>query len=85
MGSSILCNAINAPHAAGILPGERTGNEGLKTHLKNGMSARGYDRILKVARTIADLDGCDRIELVNIISSEALQYRSPRQEILAAQ
>jgi magnesium chelatase family protein len=39
-----------------------------------GMSARSYGRILKTARTIADLDGAERVGSAHV--SEALQYRS---------
>ena len=75
-GTSIRCNANLTPHL--LREYCKVTDEGM-TALKNafekmGMSARGYDRILKVARTIADLDRSENIELRHI--SEALQYRS---------
>ena len=75
-GSETFCNARLTPRQIReACQLKADAEELLKSailHLQ--LSARAYDRILKVARTIADLDGSERIEAKHI--AEATQYRS---------
>ncbi len=75
-GTGISCNARITPdrlHEVCCL--EPAAQELLKKAFETlGLSARAYDRVLKVARTIADLDQKETIQSHHV--AEAVQYRS---------
>ncbi|PBQ32452.1 magnesium chelatase [Sphingobacteriaceae bacterium] len=73
---NIHCNAqMHSSHLKTYCALTDAGNTLLKNAMERlGLSARAYDRILKVARTIADLDSSENIETNHI--AEAIQYRS---------
>lgn len=75
-GTGISCNARITP---ALLRQMCPMDDGASRLLMNafdrlGMSARSYDRVLKVSRTIADLDGSEVIRADHV--AEAVQYRS---------
>lgn len=79
-GTQIACNAQMEPRQVReyCTLDEQGGALMKKAFDKMGLSARSYDRILRVARTIADLAGCERIEMPHV--AEAIQYRTFRFE-----
>jgi magnesium chelatase family protein len=75
-GEKIYCNAQMSSRQirkyCNIAPDSERLLESAMSRL--GLSARAHDRILKVSRTIADMDGVEDISTTHI--SEAIQYRS---------
>jgi len=67
---------------AQFAPMSKEATELIEEHLRIGLlSARGYDRVRRIARTVADLSGgADRIELLHV--REALLLRSQRNLIV---
>jgi magnesium chelatase family protein len=74
--TSIHCNAqINSKLFKKICVLDKECDALLKRAMENlNLSARAYDRILKVSRTIADLDKCEKIRPEHL--AEAIHYRS---------
>ena len=74
--SDVYCNAMMPSNMVkDICEINDAGRTLLKTAMERlGLSARAYDRILKVSRTIADLAGTDEIKIEHL--AEAIQYRS---------
>lgn len=72
----IHCNAqMSSKVLKQICKIDENGKEMLKKATDRlGLSARAFDRILKVARTIADIEGTEEIESAHL--AEAIQYRS---------
>lgn len=75
-GTNITCNAKMSPSMTRqVCKLDQNSKKMLENCFETmGLSARAYDKILRVARTIADLDESENIELVHV--TEAVQYRS---------
>lgn len=75
-GTKTLCNArINSEQFAKFCIIDKSAEETLRDAFESmGMTARAYDRVLKVARTIADLEQSEVIHAEHVL--EAVQYRS---------
>ncbi len=74
--STIFSNAqMSSKHLKELCMLDDVGKKLLKTAIeKLNLSARAYDRILKVSKTIADLEGSDHIKTAHL--AEAIQFRS---------
>ena len=76
MVDGLFCNAHMLPkHVQVYCRLDTSGRQLLAAAMgRLGLSARGYERVLKVARTIADLAGAEAIAVEHV--AEAIQYRS---------
>ena len=79
-GTKLTCNAEMGPaEVKAYCQTEAAGQKLLRAAMAQlGLSARGYHRVLKLARTIADLEGAPTIASHHV--AEAIQYR-PRERV----
>lgn len=75
-GTEVSCNAYMSPAMIGQFCALDAAGERLMQSAfdRLGLTGRSHDRILRMARTIADLEGAARIEAPHL--AEAIQYRS---------
>ena len=75
-GTEVSCNAYMTPSMIGQYCQLDAAGEKLMQGAfeRLGLTGRSHDRILRMARTIADLEGAENIEAAHL--AEAIQYRS---------
>ena len=75
-GTEVTCNAYMTPAMIGKYCAlDAAGDKLMRGAFDRlGLTGRSHDRILRMARTIADLEGCENIEAAHL--AEAIQYRS---------
>ena len=75
-GTAVTCNAYMTPAMIGqYCQLDAAGEKVMQGAFERlGLTGRSHDRILRMARTIADLDGAESIQVQHL--AEAIQYRS---------
>ncbi|MER2535434.1 MAG: ATP-binding protein, partial [Rhizobiaceae bacterium] len=73
--ATAILEKVSAPDAAGQALLRDAGE-------KLGLSARAYHRVLRVARTLADLDGSETVGRIHL--AEAISYRLPPERMAQA-
>ena len=84
IGSACLTNASASANLAEVISTPDAGGEALLREAAETLkfSARAYHRILKVARTIADLDGAEQVGRIHL--AEAIAYRCAGEQLAIA-
>jgi magnesium chelatase family protein len=84
-GTGVLCNAhMDSALIRRHARLDETGESVLGTaYERTGLSARGHDRVLKVARTVADLAGSDRVEAEHVNQALSMRTEYASSEVVA--